>query len=72
MYATKYPWPLVLAAGKGNRLRSLTVTSSGLHVPKQFCSLQGGPSLLHEALCRAQSITAHERTTLRTPAAIRG
>lgn len=60
-HGTKNVWALVLAAGEGHRLRSLTKTESGFHVPKQFCSLHGGPSLFQEALCRAQSITAPER-----------
>jgi mannose-1-phosphate guanylyltransferase len=54
-------WALVLAAGEGNRLRALTTTSSGIAVPKQFCSLRGGPSLLHEALQRAESVVPKER-----------
>jgi mannose-1-phosphate guanylyltransferase len=48
-------WALVLAAGDGRRLQSLTTTASGLAVPKQFCSLAGGPSLIHEALHRAEA-----------------
>ena len=55
-------WALVLAAGEGNRLRNLTMTATGLAVPKQFCSLRGGPSLLNEALLRAWSIVPPERT----------
>lgn len=53
-----YPeaWALVLAAGEGSRLRSLTTTSAGVAVPKQFCSLRGGPTLLDEALQRARSV----------------
>jgi len=54
-------WALVLAAGEGSRLRALTTTASGVHVPKQFCSLLNGPSLVHEALNRAQSIAPNER-----------
>jgi mannose-1-phosphate guanylyltransferase len=50
-------WALVLAAGEGSRLRSLTTAPSGTAVPKQFCSLFDGPTLLHEALRRAQSLT---------------
>jgi mannose-1-phosphate guanylyltransferase len=42
-------WALVLAAGEGSRLRSLTTPPSGATVPKQFCSLYAGPSLLAEA-----------------------
>lgn len=54
-------WALVLAAGEGSRLRALTTTPTGVHVPKQFCSLLNGPSLLHQALSRAQSIAPNER-----------
>jgi mannose-1-phosphate guanylyltransferase len=53
-------WALVLAAGEGSRLRQLTTTTAGVSVPKQFCSLHGGPSLLHEALQRAETIAARE------------
>jgi mannose-1-phosphate guanylyltransferase len=49
-------WAIVLAAGQGTRLSSLTTTSSGLVVPKQFCSLRGGPSLLQDALTRARAV----------------
>jgi len=55
-------WALVLAAGEGSRLRSLTTTPNGLAVPKQFCSLHGGPSLLNEALLRAAAVAPPERT----------
>jgi mannose-1-phosphate guanylyltransferase len=53
-------WALVLAAGEGSRLRALT-THGGVAVPKQFCSLRGGPSLLHEALLRAEAIAPRQR-----------
>jgi mannose-1-phosphate guanylyltransferase len=49
-------WALILAAGEGTRLRSLTTTVGGLTVPKQFCSLHGGESLLEEALGRGESV----------------
>ncbi len=49
-------WALILAAGEGSRLRGLTTTPGGLSVPKQFCSLQGGASLLEETLRRAESV----------------
>lgn len=55
-------WALVLAAGEGSRLRSLTTAPSGTPVPKQFCSLFDGPPLLHEALRRAHSLTEEART----------
>ena len=55
-----HTWAIVLAAGSGSRLRSLTTLEVGVAVPKQFCSLQGGPSLLHDALRRAESIVPRE------------
>ena len=54
-------WAIVLAGGEGSRLRALTTTASGIAVPKQFCSLRGGPSLLEEALQRAVAIAPIER-----------
>ena len=54
-------WAIVLAAGEGSRLRALTTTASGIAVPKQFCSLRGGASLLEEALQRAASVAPIER-----------
>jgi mannose-1-phosphate guanylyltransferase len=53
-------WSLVLAAGDGSRLRSLT-TVGGRSVPKQFCTLRGGASLLEEALARAEAVTSPNR-----------
>ena len=54
-------WAVVLAAGEGSRLHSLTRDEQGTAVPKQFCSLQGGPCLLQEALQRAASVAPLER-----------
>jgi len=54
-------WAIVLAAGEGSRLRALTTTASGIAVPKQFCSLRGGASLLEEALQRAAVVAPVER-----------
>lgn len=55
-------WALVLAAGDGSRLKSLTTAPSGTAVPKQFCSLFDGPPLLHEALRRAHALTPAAQT----------
>jgi mannose-1-phosphate guanylyltransferase len=52
----------VLAAGEGSRLHALTMTASGVAVPKQFCSLGGDTSLLNCAIRRAQAIAPPERT----------
>jgi mannose-1-phosphate guanylyltransferase len=54
-------WAIVLAAGDGTRLASLTTDEHGNSVPKQFCSLDGGSSLLHEAMHRARHIAPRER-----------
>ncbi len=55
-------WSIVLAGGEGRRLRALTTLRSGVTVPKQFCSLAGGPSLLAETLQRAFGLGSRERT----------
>jgi mannose-1-phosphate guanylyltransferase len=49
-------WAIVLAAGEGSRLHGLTTDASGVAVPKQFCSLTGGQSLLTDTLQRAASV----------------
>jgi mannose-1-phosphate guanylyltransferase len=54
-------WGLVLAGGEGRRLHGLTRNGLGVVVPKQFCSLQGGASLLEEALQRAAAIAPLQR-----------
>jgi mannose-1-phosphate guanylyltransferase len=53
---------LVLAAGEGSRLQALTTTAAGISIPKQFCSLEGGSSLLHNALARARIVAPPQRT----------
>jgi mannose-1-phosphate guanylyltransferase len=56
-------WALVLAAGDGSRLSSLTTDRQGVSVPKQFCSLDGGASLLGLALERAARVVPRTRIT---------
>lgn len=58
---SQHTWALILAGGEGNRLRQLTTTRCGTAVPKQFCSLAGGRTLLQEAIERAQGVVASER-----------
>lgn len=55
-------WTLILAAGSGTRLSSLTADGSGGAVPKQFCSLNGGASLLEETFDRADAFSTERRT----------
>jgi len=45
-------WGIVLAAGKGSRLRAMTTVDDEA-VPKQFCSLRGDVSMLRRAWQRA-------------------
>jgi len=54
-------WAIVLAAGDGTRLSTLTTDERGDTVPKQFCSLNGGPTLLQKALQRARRIVPRQR-----------
>jgi mannose-1-phosphate guanylyltransferase len=56
MTTTGNTWAIVLAGGEGSRLHGLTTTALGVAVPKQFCSLRGGHSLLREALKRAEAV----------------
>ena len=56
-------WAVVLGAGDGTRLSTLT-TWRGVAVPKQFCMLNGGPSLLELAVRRAESVVAPENVAV--------
>jgi mannose-1-phosphate guanylyltransferase len=56
--ASAKTWVVVLAAGEGRRLHQLTTNESGVPVPKQYCSLNGGPSLLRTALERAKTVAS--------------
>lgn len=52
---------VILAGGDGTRLASLTTTVDGVAVPKQYCSLSGGDTLLRATLKRAQRLVPLER-----------
>jgi len=58
---TQNTWAMVLAAGEGSRLSSLTTDRSGIAVPKQYCSLLGGATLLEDAMHRAAAVVPAER-----------
>jgi mannose-1-phosphate guanylyltransferase len=62
MQTSSNRWALALAAGSGTRLSGLTADGSGASVPKQFCSLAGGASLLEETLARATAIAPTAQT----------
>jgi mannose-1-phosphate guanylyltransferase len=56
-----HTWALVLAGGEGTRLRQLTTTHGGTPIPKQYCSLIGGHTMLEEAITRAEGVVPRER-----------
>src|SRR5262249_48285783 len=45
-------WALVLAGGDGTRLRELTELIAGTPIPKQYCRIHDGRSLLETTLAR--------------------
>ncbi len=61
---TKRRWALILAGGDGKRLQALTRAISGRPIPKQYCSITGGRSLLQATLSRIQGFTAAQRTAV--------
>jgi mannose-1-phosphate guanylyltransferase len=54
-------WALVLAGGDGSRLHRLTRNGQGVVVPKQYCSLRGGASLVQDTLQRAAAVAPLQR-----------
>ena len=55
-------WSIVLAGGDGSRLSRLTAGREGRPVPKQYCSVKGGASLIRQALRRGRSVAGPDRT----------
>jgi mannose-1-phosphate guanylyltransferase len=53
-------WAVILAGGRGSRLQSLTRGEDGTLIPKQFCSLAGGRSLLADAVARARLLVGNQ------------
>ncbi len=62
--AVAHLWTIVLAAGDGTRLQSLTRALHGEALPKQFAILQGQRSLLETTLLRTAELTPPERTVV--------
>jgi mannose-1-phosphate guanylyltransferase len=54
-------WVVILAGGDGRRLGSLTTNADGVCTPKQYCSLDGGQSLLQLSLHRALGLVPRQR-----------
>jgi mannose-1-phosphate guanylyltransferase len=57
----EHVWSVVLAGGEGTRLRALTTAPCGTPVPKQYCSFQGGRTLLEDAIERASGVVDEAR-----------
>ena len=64
MKQTSHTWALVLAAGDGRRLSALTTDTAGRAVPKQYCTLGGGPTLLQSAMARGQAVAEAGRVSV--------
>ena len=54
-------WAVVLAGGDGQRVRGLLRDRSGKIAPKQYCTLDGGQTLLRRTIERAQQIASHQQ-----------
>lgn len=55
-------WALVLAGGDGRRLQALTRRITGAPIPKQYCRLLGGRSLLEATWDRIAALVPAART----------
>lgn len=55
------PWVLILSGGDGTRLQALTRAITGTAMPKQYCPLVDGRSLLETTLDRALALARPER-----------
>jgi mannose-1-phosphate guanylyltransferase len=58
--ATSHTWAVVLAAGDGQRIKSLTRAPTGEIIPKQYCSLGRRECFLELAMKRAGAVVSHE------------
>jgi mannose-1-phosphate guanylyltransferase len=56
-----HTWAIILAAGEGTRLRSLTSDPHGSPVPKQFCSFGRPESMIRWAVNRAARVVPRQR-----------
>lgn len=54
-------WVVVLAAGDGTRLRSLTTDADGTIIPKQYCSFKSPQSMLQHTIARACRLVTLDR-----------
>lgn len=71
MQDAAHTWALVLAAGDGRRLSELSTDAKGRWVPKQYCTLGGGPSLLRAAINRGRFLAGADHVSVIVAAAHR-
>ncbi|MES1205892.1 MAG: NTP transferase domain-containing protein, partial [Pseudomonadota bacterium] len=57
-------WAIVLAAGEGSRLASVTRLLHGRDVPKQFAELDGERTLLQRTMDRVGQLVPPSRTVV--------
>ncbi len=60
MESTKIPWVVVLAAGEGSRVKSMTYDRRGRQAPKQYSLIDDRSTLLGATLDRARRIAPPE------------
>jgi mannose-1-phosphate guanylyltransferase len=60
-HENRKPWVVVLAGGRGTRLRQLSAALHGQSIPKQFALLDGLQSPLQSAVKRALWLTTQDR-----------
>lgn len=60
-------WAIVLAAGEGKRLSTLTRALHGCDMPKQLAALWGGRTLLARTLDRTGALVPRQRTVVVVP-----
>ena len=61
---TTHLYTIILAAGEGTRVRSLTQTADGVFVPKQFSVSDGRRTMLQWTLSRATRLVPKERVVV--------
>jgi mannose-1-phosphate guanylyltransferase len=65
-------WAIVLAAGQGTRLATITCALHGCDRPKQFAALWKGRTFLERTLDRTSSIVPRQRTVVVVPEDFQG
>ena len=61
---TTHLYTIILAAGEGTRVRSLTQTADGVHVPKQFSVSDGSRTMLQWTISRATRLVPKRRVVV--------